>query len=197
MRGYDVRARLVMKAALVATTAATTLLGFATGAWAPKYILGASAFGTCTIDGETSRFQGSFTVLGFFVGHDGLSVTANIVGSCTDQAATTVAVVNNGNYAFPVEHFEALCDDLNQVVRFRPGGALVAGTLEAPKDGSAAIALDLSGDVAGSGSTIVQRAYDNANDAASVRAKLCAVAKITAHRSPAELAKQLNQLVLG
>jgi hypothetical protein len=183
--------RLTTRAATVAAVVAATVGGVAAPAWAPKYILGSSAFGRCVLPGGSEPlFQGGFTVLSFSASGGRLYATAAVSGACLDGLAVA-AVVPPATYTFPVEALTADCAVESAVVEVRPGAATVDGVLGAVAEGGAKVSfgLDLYP------STVVDRIW-MAGDPMSERARLCAVAKMTAHRSPAGAATALNALLL-
>jgi hypothetical protein len=181
-----VRTNLLTRAATVAATAGA-LVSLAAPAWAPKYILGASAHGDCVLDGATTTFLGDFTVTSFGAVDGALMANGTLAGTCGAGAYT----VPFATYAFPVESVTGVCNDADAVVQVRPGSALVGaftGTDE--KTGERVkLTVDLN-------STVAERSWVT-GDPAAVRGRLCAVARLTAHAPVARLATALNALVLG
>jgi len=183
---------VLSRAAVLAAGVAAPLVLLAPAAWAPKYILGASAYGTCAVPGhEGALFQGTFTVTGFSSSGGSLWATGSIVGSCYDGTDVVATVLGTKN-AFPVESVTAMCTRTQAHVDIRPGAAEVDGVLGASvKDGEpVTFNLDLAP------STVVERSWD-AGDPRETYGRLCAVAANVAHRDPADLATVLNALVLG
>jgi hypothetical protein len=175
----------------VGVLVAGAVLSLAAPAWAPKYILGASAFGECGGGGVVdSRFQGSFTVRSFAVSGGALVADAFVVGSCAAGLDTT-AVVPRAAYTFPVT-VTTFCDGDDVGYEVRPGAATVGAVLGASeKDGTAVkLGLDLAP------STVVDRRWSS-DESRSVRARLCALDTIAAHRPASALAQALNALALG
>ncbi|HEU0132751.1 MAG TPA: hypothetical protein VFQ85_17350 [Mycobacteriales bacterium] len=176
----------------VATAALGVVAVAGTPAWAPKYILGANAYGTCVFpDGSTARFEGAFTVLGFSAPGGVLSVTGAVAGSCLGDG-DAVATVPGGSWTFPVTSLLTDCTTAETaVVQFRPGAATVdAVTGPTPKDGEQVkTTLDLA-----SGTTLERDWF--ASDPVSLRARLCAADRAARHARPAGLAQALNALVV-
>lgn len=183
--------RSLSRAAAVAGTAALSLVLAASPAWAPKYILGAFAFGTCHLPGGDARFEGAFTATGFSADGGTLYVTGEVVGTCYDTGGDVAATVSSFVQSFPVTSVTTACTRTDAVVEVRPGAALVGAVLgEDTKDGEAVkMTLDLGG-------TVLDRVW-SPDEPASVKARLCAVDRIAAHRPDADLARALDALVLG
>ena len=187
----DVNLRTVSRAGLVAASAALSLVVAASPAWAPKYLLGAFAVGTCDLPSGDARFEGAFTATGFSADGGTLYVTGQVVGSCYDTAGDVVATVPSFVQAFPVTSVTTACNRTNAVVEVRPGAATVGAVLGSDtKDGEPIkMPLDLGG-------TVLDRVW-SPDEPASVKARLCAVDRIAAHVPDARLAQALNALVLG
>ena len=181
--------RVIARLAVAGSIVAGVVGGVASPAWAPKYILGSFAFGQCEIDdvGETS-FAGDFTVTSFEDVGGTLYVVGSLSGTCID-GLDHVAAVAPGVYRFPVVDFTVECNDEFAGIDLRPGAERVGGTLTDDKDTAVRITLDLYP------STIVERTWMPGEER-SVRGRLCALFRMSQHRTPAELAGQLNQLVM-
>jgi hypothetical protein len=185
------RTFLLTRTSTVAATAAA-VLAVAAPAWAPKYILGASAHGDCVVDGGTTAFQGDFRITSFGVAGDTLVANAIVVGTCTDTAAEVAYTVPGAGYTFPVLSVTGACNESEAVVQVRPGSALVgafAGTDEKTGE-KVKLTLDLAR------GTLAERSWTT-GDPAAVRGKLCAVARLVEHAPVPRLANALNTLVLG
>jgi hypothetical protein len=176
------------RVAVVAAASATAVAVAAGPAWAPKYILGASAFGTCSV--SDARFQGDFTVHSFFASPTGDLMAVALVGGSCNAGGEVVAVVTHGLYEYPVA-MTASCDATSAAVEFRPGAATVGATLgDDPKTGEPVkLTLDLAP------TTVVDRTW-SADESKSVRGKLCAIAHMAGHRSAGDLAAALNSLTM-
>jgi hypothetical protein len=187
-----VRSRVVARGVVASVAAVAAVVSVATPGWSPKYILGASAFGDCLGDDVTpSRFQGSFTVRSFLSSGGQLVADALVVGGCTSTAGDTVAVVPQAAYQFPVS-LTTFCSGDDVGYEVRPGAALVGAVLgDSAKDG---VAVKMTLDLAPT--TVVDRRW-SADEPPSVRARLCALDTIAAHRPAAELARVLNNLALA
>ncbi len=184
--------RIGLRVASVAVASAVPVVTLALPAWAPRYILGASAFGDCRVDGlADSRFQGAFTVLSFSVADGQLQVTGNVGGTCADGAGIVVTVPAEP-FTFPVLSTTASCDPNGATVQFVPGATTVGGVLgDDTKDGEAVkFTLDLSR------ATILERTW-SPGDPRAVHARLCALDRILDHREPADLLPLLDNLLLG
>ena len=184
-RSMAAMARQTLLRLAVASTVVAGTVGAATPAWAPKYILGSLAYGDCVLPEPGSRFGGDFTVLSFSAGRGELWVTAAVSGACVDGLDVT-ATVPAGVYTFPVESIATDCDAEFAGVDIRPGAATVAGEVGGDRT---TFTLDLYP------STIVERTWMTGEPKAA-RGRLCAVHRMAQRRSPAQLAKALNALVL-
>jgi hypothetical protein len=173
--------KTLTRAAVACAVAGGVVAGAATPALAPKYILGASAYGTCGVAGEP-LFNGDFTVESFTAKGGQLLAVAMVAGSCVD-GLDVAGSVPPGVYAFPVAATTE-CVPGSAVVEIRPGAATVAGDLGGEKT---EFTLDLS-------STVVDRIWME-GDPASERARICAVGRASG-RSAAQRARLLNALVL-
>jgi hypothetical protein len=175
-------------AAVVAAAAATAVA--APPAWAPKYILGSNAYGDCVLEASTAQFQGEATILGFSSSGGELLATLLVRGVCVD-GTTVVATVPEASYVFPVA-VSASCALDGAAVEVRPGEAAVRGLVgpDVRDAVSATFIVDLSR------GTVVDQIW-LPNDPVALRARLCAVARLTAHRPAASLATVLNALLLG
>ncbi len=159
-------------------------------AWAPKYIFGASAFGTCTIDGQAdSHFQGSLTVLTFAAVDGQLGVTGTVVGTCADASANPVATVDQGPYDFSVESLTTECTRDNAGIEIRPGSGTVGGFVGDSKD-AVKFTLDLTP------STVIDLTW-RPGDPGALRGGLCALHNVVPHRDAAGVATALNTLLIG
>ena len=176
---------VVSRAALALAVVGGTVVGAASPAWAPKYILGASAFGECGIPGPPG-FTGDFTVESFYARGDQLYAFAAVSGVCID-GLDVVGRVPGGVYPFPVAA-TAECVDGSAVLEVRPGAAAVEGTLGEVKD-LTTFTLDLSR------GTVVDRIWMT-GDPPAERARLCAVERALGTRSATQVARLLNQLTL-
>jgi len=178
-------ARLAVASSLVAGVVG----GVASPAWAPKYILGSFAFGTCVVDGDFTELHlsGDFTVTSFADADGELVVNGSLTGACfdgTDQRATITPDV----YSFPVIDFKAECNAEFAGLDIRPGAARVGGADAVTRD-PVKMTVDLYP------STIVERTW-MPGESMSVRGRLCALAKLADQKDAPDLAALLNQLVL-
>lgn len=185
--------RTAARPATVALAAALAVGTLAAPAWAPKYILGAFAFGTCDVPGQdASRFEGSLTALSFSSSDGTLYVTGPVVGTCYGTAGNTVATVPSFVATFAVVSLTTACTPTDAVVEVRPGAALVGGFLgdDAKTGEPVKLTLDLTN------GTVLDKTWAP-SDPMPVKARLCAVDAVAAHRPDASLASLLNRLVLG
>jgi hypothetical protein len=176
--------------AFVVLASAVPVAVSASPAWAPKYILGATAFGTCDLR-DGASFQGSFTVSGFSSSGGQLYATGAVAGSC-DSGGDVVATVPSTVTTFAVASVTATCSAVGANVEIRPGAGTVKGLLgDTPKDAEPVVfGLDLAP------STVVERSWVP-GDPRATYGRLCAVTANVAHRDAASLATVLNALVLG
>ena len=174
--------RVASRVVVSATGAATAVALLAAPAWAPKYILGASAFGTCELDPD-ARFQGSATVQQFYADRGQLWAVLRVVGSCGDN----LVEVPSDLFAFPIDA-TASCGQTSATVQFRPGAGTVGG-IPVDKSGAVKFTLDLAP------STVIELTWA-ASDPKELRGRICAIAANLGHRSAADTADVLNQLVL-
>jgi hypothetical protein len=179
--------RSVSRVLLCAAVAAGTVGGVASPAWAPKYIFGSLAFGGCGLPDDTATFSGDFTVLGFSSDKGQLLVTASVTGSCL-QGLTVMATAPTGVYTFPVVSLVTECVAESAVVEIRPGAATVGGVL-GDKSDNVKFVLDLYP------STVIDRIWME-GDPESERGRLCALDRMLDRHPAADLATELNQLVL-
>ncbi len=173
-------ARLAVASAVVAGT-----VSVATPAWAPKYILGASAYGACGLAEPGSRFSGDFTVLRFHAAQGRVWATAAVTGTCVDGLDVT-ATVPAAVYTVPVVEVTTECTAESAIVEIRPGATTVAGDVGGVKS---AFQLDLYP------STVIDRIW-MPGDPPRDRARLCAVHRTARRGSPAQVARALNELLL-
>lgn len=174
--------RTALSRAAVACAVVLGTVGLcATPAAAPKYILGALAYGDCEVPGEP-LFNGDFTIESFSAKDGELLVTAMVGGSCV-AGLDVVGGVPPGVYTFPAA-LTAECVDTSAVIEVRPGATTVAGFVG---DEKTDFTLDLS-------RTVVDRIWMD-GDPESERARLCAVARAV-DRPAKQVARLLNALTL-
>jgi hypothetical protein len=180
---------VLRRIATIVAAAGLTLGLAAPPAFAPKYILGASAFGDCATT-PPSRFQGSFTVTSFGSARGRLLANATLVGTCA-AGLTTVATVPVAPYVFPVVSVAGSCDATHAVVQVRPGAAVVGGFLGEDAKTGAAVRFPVT-----LSSTVAERSW-TVDEPRSVRARICAMAIAARYLPLPHLAPLLNALVLG
>jgi hypothetical protein len=180
------------RAAAVVVTAGLAAVSPGAPAWGPKYILGASAFGTCALPDGPAAFQGDFRITSFGVTSGGLVANAFVVGSCAGPGVETAATVRGPAVVYPIVSVVATCDPAHAVAQFRPGTATVGGFLGADEKTGEAVRFPLNL----APSTVVERMW-SPGDPASLRAQVCAVARLLPHAPPQALANVLNSLVIA
>lgn len=173
--------KTLSRAAVACAVVLGTVGGAATPASAPKYILGALAFGDCEVAGEP-LFNGDFTVESFGAKDGQLLATAMVNGSCV-EGLDVVGSVPPGVYTFPITVVTE-CVPSSAVIEIRPGATTVAGEVGGEK---ADFTLDLSRTVA----DVIWME----GDPESERAKICAVARASGRTAPQQ-ARLLNALIL-
>ena len=177
---------LLTRAATVAAATATAL-SVTAPAWAPKYILGATALGDCVLDGATTSFLGDFTITSFGVLDSALVVNGTVAGSCGAGQYTVPAAP----YVFPVESVSGSCNESEATVAVRPGAALVGAFTGTDEKTGERVKLTLDLD-----RTVAERSWVT-GDPAALRGKLCAAGRLAEHAPAERLATALNTLVLG
>jgi len=169
----------------VLTTALAPVLLVAAPGWAPKYIFGTSAIGTCDL-ATAPRFQGSVTAQAFFAQDGQLYAWLLTVGTC--GGGSLDVVVPQERYAFPVT-VSAECGRTAATVQIRPGAATVGG-VPADKGDAVKLTLDLAP------ATVVERQW-TVTEPRSVYGALCAVDAVISHRDVSDVANVLNRLLLA
>lgn len=162
----------------------------ASPAWAPKYILGAAAYGDCLRRStDVERFEGLFEPTSFDRSGSSLLVTGVLSGVClTDATAEIVATLPPTVATFPVVSVDAFCDYPDVGVHVRPGSQMSGHDV---KTGDPAeFLVDLT-----RGTTIEQSWTDG--DPVALRGKLCALDRIADRRPLEMLAPVLDTLVRG
>lgn len=181
--------RALARLAVASSLVAGVVGGVASPAWAPKYILGSFALGTCLVDGETTEthLSGDLTVVSFADADGTLVVHGTLTGACFDGLDQRARITPDV-YTFPVVDLTAACDAEFAGVDIRPGAGRVGATDVATRD-PVKMTVDLYP------STIVERTW-MPGEPMSVRGRLCAIARLADQRDAADLAAVLNQLVL-
>ena len=170
------------------TAAATAAVLPSSPAWAPKYILGAAAYGDCLRhSGEVERFEGQFEPTSFDRSGSTLLMTGVLSGVClTDDTAEIVARLPETVATFPVVSVDAFCVFPDIGVHVRPGSQLSG--YDAKTGEPAEFLVDLT-----RGTTVESSWTDG--DPMALRGRLCALDRLADRAPLPALAAFLDGLV--